>query len=294
MERPFDPTLKTLAELAPADWLPLIQRRRRRVTIEDSDLGTIVSGATDKLFRVHDEPEYLLHLDFEAGHFRAELPLRLRLYNSVFEYRHRRLVLSVPVLLCPEADSPQWNGLLQRGFANEAPRSTFRYNVIRVWQLPVERLLASGLGTLALAPISDVAEGDVRRVIRRVQERLTGPRAPRRAADVLAATYVLLGLRYSEEFEHALFEEVLGMEQSATYQAIVRRSRAEGERRFLLLLGETKFGPPDAATRAAIEGIGDPTQLEELGVRLMSASSWHELVPPSTARRRNGRRGSRP
>jgi predicted transposase YdaD len=294
MDRPFDPTLKTLAELSPADWLPLIQRRRRRVTVEDSDLGTIVSGATDKLFRVYDEPEYLLHLDFEAGHFRSELPLRLRLYNSVFEYRHRRLVLSVPVLLCPEADSPQWNGLLQRGFANEAPLSTFRYEVIRVWQLPVEQLLAGGLGTLALAPISDVAEGNVRRVIRRVQERLTGPRVPRRAADVWAATYVLLGLRYSDEFAHALFEEVLGMEQSATYQAIRRRERTAEARHLLLMQGEAKFGPPDAATRAAIEAVGDLTQLEELSLRFVNASSWHELLPPSTARRRSSRRRSNP
>jgi hypothetical protein len=30
MEHPFDPTLKTLAELSPADWLPLAGRRRRR------------------------------------------------------------------------------------------------------------------------------------------------------------------------------------------------------------------------------------------------------------------------
>ncbi len=50
MDRPFDPTLKTLAELSPADWLPIL--KRRRVTVEDSDVGTIVSGATDKLFRV--------------------------------------------------------------------------------------------------------------------------------------------------------------------------------------------------------------------------------------------------
>ena len=90
MDRPFDPALKTLAELSPRDWLPLAKRRSRRVSVEDSDVGTIVSGATDKLFRVHDDPEYLLHLDFEAGHFRKELPLRLRLYNSVFEYRHER------------------------------------------------------------------------------------------------------------------------------------------------------------------------------------------------------------
>src|SRR5260370_28838470 len=108
MDRPSAPTLKTLAELSPADWLPVVKRRRRGVWSEDSDIGTIVSGATDKLFRVHDDPEYLLHLDFESGHFRSALPLRLRLYNSVFEYRHQRLVLSVPVLLRPEADSPQW------------------------------------------------------------------------------------------------------------------------------------------------------------------------------------------
>jgi hypothetical protein len=79
MEHPYDPTLKALTELSPADWPPLVGRRRRRVTVEDSDVGTIVSGATDRLLRVHDEPEYLLHLDFEAGHFRADLPLRLRL-----------------------------------------------------------------------------------------------------------------------------------------------------------------------------------------------------------------------
>jgi hypothetical protein len=107
VEQPFDPTLKTLAELSPADWLPLAGRRRRRVTIEDSDVGTVVSGAGDKLFRVHDDPEYLLHLDFEAGHFQSELSLRLRLYNSLFEYRQHRVVVSVPVLLCPEANSPQ-------------------------------------------------------------------------------------------------------------------------------------------------------------------------------------------
>src|SRR5436305_15243987 len=107
MDRPFDPTLKTLAELAPADWLPLAKRRRRRVTVEDSDVGTLVSGAADKLFRVHDDPPYLMHLDFQAGHDAAALPPRLRLYNSVFEYRHRLPVLSVPVLLHEGAGSPQ-------------------------------------------------------------------------------------------------------------------------------------------------------------------------------------------
>jgi hypothetical protein len=292
MDRPFDPTLKTLAELLPTDWPPLVKRRRRRVTIEDSDVGTIVSGATDKLFRVHDDPEYMLHLDFESGHFRSELPLRLRLYNSVFEYRHRRVVLSVPVLLAPQADSPQWNGLLRRWLPNEEPFSTLRYEVIRVWQLPVEQLLASGVGTLALAPISAVPQGDVRRVVRRMKERLSGPKAPRRSADVLAAAYVLLDLRYSDEFADALFEEVLGMEESSTYRAIVRRGRVEEGRQMLLLQGEEKFGPPDAAARAALEQITEIEELEELGVRLLHADSWQELLPPRRRARRGRTRGN--
>ncbi len=192
-------------------------------------MGTIISGATDKLFRVHDEPEYFLHLDFETGHFRSELPLRLRLYNSVFEYRHRRVVLSVPVLLSPAADSPQWLGLLERGLPGETPVSTLRYEVIRIWEIPVEQLLRGGTGTLALAPISNLGTSDVRSVMRRMKERLVGPRAERLAADIWAATYVLLGLRYSDQLANALFEEVLGMEQSSTYQFIVRRERV-GER----------------------------------------------------------------
>jgi predicted transposase YdaD len=293
--RPFDPAIKTLAEVAPADWLPLAWRRRRRVTVEDTDVGTIISGATDRLFRVHDDPEYLLHLDFEAGHFRSELPLRLRLSNSVFEYRHDRVVLSVVVLLAPAADSPQWNGLLERGLPGEALASTLRYEVIRVWRLPAEQLLAGGIGTLALAPISDVSESEVRPVLRRVRERLSGTMAPRRAADVLAATYVLLGVRYSEAFAHALFQEVLGMKESTTYQAIVREGRELGRveeaRRILLRLGKSRFGTPDAAVRGALEGITDLAQLEGLTDRLLRVTSWEELLAPhAPRRRRNGRR----
>jgi hypothetical protein len=112
MPTPYDPTVKTLTELSPADWLPLAGQRRRRATVEDSDIGTLVSGATDKLLRVHDDPPYLMHLELQSGHFSAGLLLRLRLYNSVFEHRHQLPVLSVAVLLRPEADSPQLTGLL--------------------------------------------------------------------------------------------------------------------------------------------------------------------------------------
>ena len=129
----FDPVLKTLVETVPADWLPLLGRRRRRVTVADADIATVISGAADKVLRVHDDPHYLLHLDFQAGHDTAVLPGRMKLYNSALEYRHDLMVLSVAVLLRPEADSPQLTGILTRGFPNEEPLATLRYGVLRVW-----------------------------------------------------------------------------------------------------------------------------------------------------------------
>ena len=79
------------------------------------------------------------------------------------------------------------------------------------------------------------------------------------------------------------------MKESTTYQAIVEEGRAEEARRMLLLIGEARFGPPDAVTQATLEQMQDVAQLEELGVRLGSAGSWQELMPPPP-RRRNGRR----
>jgi hypothetical protein len=200
MRGEFDPVLKTLVETVPADWLPLLGRRRRRVTVQDADIATVIHGAADKVLRVHDDPPYLLHLDFQAGHDSAVLPPRLKLYNSALDYRHDLPVWSVAVLLRPEADSPRLTGSLVRGLPGEEPLATFRYGVLRVWQVPVERLLTGGLSILPLAPISGVGKKALPGVIRRMEERLSAPQARRQAPDLWAATYVLLGMRYDEEF----------------------------------------------------------------------------------------------
>src|SRR5579884_2476624 len=263
MRSSYDPTLKTLVETAPADWLPLLGLPRKRVTVEDTDLATVVSGAVDKVLRVHARPEYLMHLDFQSGHDSSVLPRRLRLYNGVLDYRHDRLVLSVAVLLRREADSPQLTGSFERAFPGQEPVALLRYRVIRVWQLPVEQLLAGGVGTLPLAPISDVSEARVPDIIREMKQRLAGENR-QRATDLWAATFVLLGLRYSDAFLNLLFQEVLGMEESTTYQAIIRKGRLAELRHIVRRLGEKQFGPADEATASALNAIEDVPRLEEL------------------------------
>jgi predicted transposase YdaD len=286
-----DPALKALVETAPADWLPLVGRRRARVTVEDADIATVVSGAGDKVLRVHARPPYLLHFDFQSGHDSARLPKRLRLYNAVLDYRHDLPVLSVAVLLQPEADSPQLTGKFERAFKGEQPYSFLRYEVLRVWTLSVEMLLAGGLGTLPLAPISNVTQAELPGVVGRMQEQLTGQP---RGADILAISYVLVGMRYSPEFAEILFREVRGMKESSTYQAIVAEGRVEGRvegaRAVLLVQGTDRFGPPDAATRKAINAIGDLQQLQQLARKLLTAETWGELLGTAAPQRRRNRR----
>ena len=84
------------------------------------------------------------------------------------------------------------------------------------------------------------------------------------------------------------------MKESVTYQAIIEEGRAEGEakgalteaRKLLLIQGSSRFGLPDARVRAALERIKDLAQLEALGVQLLTAQSWQELLGLPALRRR--------
>ena len=87
-----------------------------------------------------------------------------------------------------------------------------------------------------------------------MKERLSRERQRQRAADLWAATFVLLGLRYSKAFAEILFQEVLGMEESVTYQAIVDKGRLAGVRDILFRLGRKQFCPADDATGDWIHG----------------------------------------
>jgi predicted transposase YdaD len=293
----YDPTVKALVEFDPASWLPFAGQRPAPVTVIDADVSAVLSGAADKFLRVHADPEYVLHLDFQSGHDSAQLAPRLRLYNAVADSRTGLPVRSVAVVLRPEADSPQLTGRLARRVPGERPYAIFRYGVIRVWQLSAEQLLAGGLGTLPLAPISALNESEVPGVVRRMKQRL---RREERASELWTATEVLLGLRYPPDLVDIFLRGVQGMRESSTYQRIVDEGRTEGRaeglvegaRDMLLLVGEEHLGPADAATRAAIEAIHDTDRLQELGKGVFKAKNWQELLASTPRRRRNGRRKS--
>src|SRR5207245_9027412 len=103
---PIDDTLKHLTELSPQDWVVRGGWSAAPATLIDADIATL-TGATDKVIRVAGPPDWLLAVDFQAGHDTvAKLP-DLLLYNSALFKRHGLHVRSLLVLLHPGADSPR-------------------------------------------------------------------------------------------------------------------------------------------------------------------------------------------
>ncbi len=302
MSRPIDATLKSLLEMAPADWPVLAGYPRAAVDVIDADVST-VSGAADKVLRVHGPPDWILHLEFQAGPD-ATLPRRTHGYNALLEERHDLLVQSVVLLLRPQADLSVMTGVYERQFPGQPPYLTFRYRVIRVWELPTAALLGGGIATLPLAPISAVRREELPGVIERMAERLRRHRPRGQAAALWTATYVLLGLHYEPSFVNHLLQGVMEMEESTTYQYLIAKGEHQGAlreaRKTLLVQGRDRFGPPPEETIAAIEGMDDLERLEQLHVRVLHVSSWDELLqapqapPPARGRpTRTTRRGRR-
>ena len=264
MAKTFDATLKGMQEESPGDWPVLAGLPRAEAAVIDADVSTF-TGAADKVLRVRGSPDWIIHLEFQAGPD-ASLPRRLQTANVLLDDRHGLMVRSVAVLLRPEANRSNLTGLYERRFDGSEAHLTFRYQVIRVWQLPVEPLLTGGLGLLPLAPISAATDAELPGVVKRMQERLSRPELRPEAPRFWTATLILLGLPFTRAIAEGLLQEVMAMEESTTYQAIIGKGREMGRleelRRTILLQGAEKFRPAPVPVSAAIESIGD---IERLG-----------------------------
>jgi hypothetical protein len=78
MERRYDATLKSLLEDSPDDWPRLLGVADPNVRVIDADISTI-SGAADKVLRLHGPPPSILHFEFQSGPD-ASIPCDLNLY----------------------------------------------------------------------------------------------------------------------------------------------------------------------------------------------------------------------
>ncbi len=216
MSKPFDATTKELIESDPRAWLELLLGRRlERVRTLNVDLSTITAEG-DSVISVEDATPWLVHVEFQSS-YDPTLPLRLQRYNVLVNYRHQLPVQSVALLLCRDADGPALSGLLQQSLPDGPVYHEFRYNVVRTWERPCSEILAGGLATLPLAPLGKANLEDLPAVIQAMQQRLEREATRSEAQTLWMATYLLMGLNFSDDMISHLLEGVHTMAESVTY-----------------------------------------------------------------------------
>ena len=282
MPLPFDATLKDLVRWRPADFSEGFRLHGPGTpSVVNVDLS-VVSAATDVVLAFGDPPRELVDLNFQSS-ADASLVERLLLYNALLYYRYGAPVHSLLVLLRPAADGPYLTGRLHYRGQGKRGATTFRYEVIRLWQISTRRLLRSRLGMLPLAVLGRLPQGmrterAMVGVIREMQRRAEVEATPEEAKQILTSAFFLLGARLSEAAGLRSFAGVPLVEDSTTYQYVLRQGALKDRRETLLELGEERFGAPSEVIAATITGIVDLDRLKRMTRRLLSVDTWEALL----------------
>lgn len=290
MSNKFDAANKHLLDTYPADWVAMAGLPAgSSVQIIDTDLST-VSTAADKMIRVDARQPYIAHFEPQAG-ARDDLDQDILVYTALAWKRWRLPVLSVALLLRPAALNSSATGQINLKWSADHELK-FAYKIVRVWELSVKSLLDGGVGTLPLAPISDVKKEELPQVIDVMKQRLDREVSTEESREIWTATKVLMGLRYSRDLAGILLKGVIDMEESTTYMEIIEkgiergmqrgleRGRLDEARATLLRLGVKRLGNPSPQIESILQAIGEVAKLEALTDRLIDtpASSWESLL----------------
>ncbi len=287
VSKPYDATSKDLIETDPAGWVSFLgcPVDSSAVSLVDADVSTVTAEA-DKVIRVELPSPWILHLEIQASGD-PFLDRRLLRYNALLHHRHGLPVASVAVLLRSSADARSLSGAMDI----RPPIGTgwtFRYDVLRVWERSPTEFLDGPVGLIPFAPLAKVRRADLPELVEKLDERIRSESNRALRFKLWTASYVLMGLRYRQALIESLLSGVLQMEESVTYQAIVRKGLQQGlqqgllqeARKFLVLVAKPKLGSPGQSVATAIESIADVSRLEALASKIDTSSSWDELLKP--------------
>ncbi len=293
---PFDVSLKSLISDNPKDWLSLFDLPPGVPIVALDGEVSGISLAADRLFKIGSgRSAYGLHAELESGHTGKALPRRLLEYSVFAEAKHKLLFRSVAVLLTKGANSPSLTGWLERRLPDGTLVHSFHYDVIRVYEIPAEELLLSGVSVVSVVPLGTVPANGLARIVEAMGERF---RAEAKDRDELrrlwTASWLLMSARYSPGLAETLLkgavEAMLKLEDFPLYNYLqekgavqgrqqgLEQGRVEGVRDTILRIGARRFGEPTEATRAALTDISDYERLEAFVERLFEVESWQELL----------------
>jgi hypothetical protein len=159
-------------------------------SVETMDSTTTSAGGTTTRDRVLLIDGSFL-VSFKACSGQAPNLRQLSYEQARLERDYGRPVLAVPILLHPEADSPELTGTVERRLPDGRLTTRYDYRVVRMWEQNVEAFLTGGAVRAAFAPLANICEADLPTVVCRIEERFA-QEAPARAEELRAAAVLLV------------------------------------------------------------------------------------------------------
>ena len=292
MSKPYDAAAKTLLEINPQDWVDFLGIKADRVEVIDADIATVTANA-DKVIRVKGIDPFLINIEFVSWSD-PNIATTCLDYSVLLTRKHGLFVLTFLVLLHKKANRRDITGRIEY-VVNGSRYLVFEYDIIRVWETPVETFLEGKLATLALAPLADFPARRLPSVLRRIEERIESEATPKQAAELRTDAYVFAGLRFSEKKLESLMKGASKqMKNSSTYKLIFNEGREEGReegrdegrdeqklittREMLIHFAMRRLGSPEERTRVRLEAISNVPELVALIDKLESVETWEDLL----------------
>ena len=276
MQNSYDATFKVLVDHSPEDWAWFLfgESVKSAITVDTSLHET--SEVVDRLIRVsHSDIEFIVHVEFHAGHSGNMIPNRLLNYNGAVTRRYSLTTMSCVVILRREADSPEIGDLVVRSVPRFGDVHRFRYHPIRIWRESLQTFLIPGSSLAVagvLADFGSLSLEDAGVEIRRCIDALSDQSERDK---LLEHAISLAGLRFNDEQAESMFGRKISVleKYSVTLQGVIRRAEA----RLLLATAEPVFGEPPQDILKKVNDANSE-KLLDWSRRLRTAQSWSELI----------------
>ncbi len=213
----FDSTCRRLAEIFPQDFASWLLGRTIDLTeLSPTELSLEPIRADSVILLQGDDA--ILHIEFQTDP-KINIPLRLADYRLRLHRKFSEKTIHQVVIYLRETAS-------ERVFQNtfEIAGMYAEFEVIRIWEVPAEELLAyPGLLPFAALGRSDDTVKTLRTAVSEIANIASEPEQH----EAIAATYVLAGLRLDVDIISRVIRRDV-MQESVTYQAILEEGREEG------------------------------------------------------------------
>jgi len=276
VQNSYDATFKVLVDHSPGDWAEFVFGSTIGLASPVDTSLHATKEVVDRLLRVERLGcEFIIHIEFHAGHSGNAIPNRLFHYNTAVMKRYALTTLSCVLILRKEADSPAVSAAVVHSLPAFGDVHRFNYRPIRIWQEPLERFLIPGSSLAVAGVLADFGERTLVEAGTEIRKCIDAVSDPDQREDLLYHFVVLAGMRFNRSQAESIFGGNVSMleKYSVTLQYFIRRAEA----RLLLASAGQIFGTPPPQI---IEKVDEATSEKLLAwtIRLRTAQSWNELI----------------